>query len=414
VDPSSDSAGSRLAATPSDALRRERLPPAACAFAGWLWTATPRAALQRTPRSRADADAASEAEVSEPCQVYSNIVPVHGLSSRAEWDPKLPRIRTRWGSAKDPKVPQNGGAGDAPARSCTAASGTSDAAADQEATCNVPQSARPKYVVARGGIAFSVSPPGHRGAGVAGPFATGFRSPSAALLCLRKLRRNAHFRHLTRAVRQAELEQQAPVLPCAAAHLSAASASEHNPAPPHSGPMHSQRKCVIRKRTNAFSPRWTFQTAASMKRTDVSLPFGSTTPPKTLRWQEALQQPASQRAQRQVHVGSQPAAGHAVPPRRVRIPPSARRRQSGAEQRAARRAAKRVGDKAATPLDVALTGNADCSLAVVGQMKHLHVRPPSAQRRPPSAGACPRTSKSPRLVCVSCSAHNADAHVRSA
>ena len=203
----------RRATTPRQACE-PRLRADQCAGAGWARTITPTAALERTQPERGGAwplpsqncntfDAPDSARMPalEAPRVAAADDADFVLATDREQDSasevavaqrqrQLPRIRTSCGAAAEAVT-------EAPELDCFQHPPVTSSVAAAALAGEIPLQTLPRFVVARGGVAFAISPPAPRLAGRSRQVVP--RSPSTALLRLRKLRRNAQFRLLARA-----------------------------------------------------------------------------------------------------------------------------------------------------------------------------------------------------------------------
>ena len=380
--------------------------------AGGPWTSTPRACLARTPTAGHAGDVAAAGN-DEPSSAFAH---QHGCDNaqqrpQSTADANLPAapppIRTHRQPPEKHSV----------ARLPETTSSLSEK--NQPQLCkhhsSKQRSARaPKFVIARGGIAFSISPPSVRNGGhsAGNLFVSGGKSPRAALLRLRKLRRNAHFRKLTCA--PAAAVSAATSLPPASAAL--ALASERCPSAKqtlaeqlawyHATQQRSMRRAARRPCSKLHAAPKFLRTESS----PASSPQSTRSLHMTRQWHDmatpsvyasSLKSSAPQassprrlRAALRALPWRQASAGSMHQPR-VREPPASKR--AGAQAPAAPQPAQvPARPKHQSKLAQAVTGIAGCSLAVVGQAKEIQQRPSGAQPRrgPCAAGVLYETGTS--------------------
>ena len=180
---------------------------------------------------------------------------------------QLPRIRTGCGAAAEAvtEAPELDCFQHPPATSSVAAAALAGEIPLQTLAHRHVQ--LPRFVVARGGVAFAISPPAPREAGQSPYIAP--RSPSTALLHLRKLRRNAQFRRLARAPTYPPHGQAQPGTP--------ARFSKKTAKPPQSRPV----RLRVQPSKDGLSPRWRRSRALRLQQPHPAQPSASSTAPRS-------------------------------------------------------------------------------------------------------------------------------------
>jgi hypothetical protein len=391
--------------------------------AGWQ---SPRAALQHTPRSAAPPSPPRRPHSPELPQAPSPRRPrpknntgalAPAPSTSTQKAPpvlpdraNLPRIRTRWGQPTDLPL-----AAIAPMYSPRRGLAQSSRRNVQEGMPTHAQSATkvlaprrpvklPRFVIARGGVAFAFSPPAPKTPGGGSLSRT---SPPAALIRLRKLRRDAHFRRLTKQKHAAlaRTPTQAACSPVATGGNTSTTDSRHMP---------SQRDAAAPTTpASAGAPASPFPHRLERTGSHRTSPWLS--PRHSFLWDELPWSPAYPRsphhARHAIHKIPGPMRTPRPAPSRVRVPPGTRRVQPSSAQRnkpsfqssgaspssrprmrhqchpshchnvqekedVVAAGKRQLRDQ--TPLGIAITGHRDCNLAVVGASKLLQPRPVTA------------------------------------